>query len=107
MFESDSDETVIEGENPIFLKLQMRMLGTFKYLCMMPICTLEDSDNGLELAGHFHFNYGSTMEKATNRSGIPSMVDDDITEEEKLQTLCGVFSWAARMKNRIEVQACF
>ena len=48
-------------------------------------------DNGLELAGHFHFNYGSTMEKATNRSGIPSMVDDDITEEEKLQTLCGFF----------------
>ena len=65
--------------------------GNFKYLCMMPICTLEDSDNGLELAGHFHFNYGSTMEKATNRSGIPSMVDDDITEEEKLQTLCGFF----------------
>ena len=91
VFESDSDETVIEGEKSYLFETADEDAGNFKYLCMMPICTLEDSDNGLELAGHFHFNYGSTMEKATNRSGIPSMVDDDITEEEKLQTLCGFF----------------
>ena len=89
--DSDSDETVIEGEKSYLFEIADEDDGNFKYLCTMPICTLEDSDNGLELAGHFHFNYGSTMEKATNRSGIPSMVDDDITEEEKLQTLCGFF----------------
>lgn len=91
VFESDSDETVIEGEKSYLFETNDEDAGNFKYLCMMPICSLENTDNGLELADHFHFNYGSTMEKATNRSGIPSMVDDDITNEEKLQTLCGFF----------------
>lgn len=91
VFDSDSKETVIDGEKSYLFKTEDENAGNFKYLCMMPICSLEDSRDGIEMAGHFHFNYGSTIEKATNRSGIPSMVDDDITDTEKLHTLMGFF----------------
>ena len=92
VFESDSDETVIEGEKIlIFFETADEDAGNFKYLCMMPICTLEDSDNGLELAGHFHFNYGSTNGKSNKPQWDSIYVDDDITEEEKATDLMWIF----------------
>lgn len=91
VFDSDSEETVIDGEKSYLFQSKDENSGNFKYLCMMPICSLEGSQNGIDMASHFHFNYGSTIEKATNRSGIPSMVKDDITDVEKLQTLLGFF----------------
>ncbi len=91
VFEGDSDQTVFEGKKSYLFETADEGAGNFKYLCLMPRCPQKHTHDGLELANHFHFNYGSTIEKATNRSGFPSMLDDGITEKEKLQTLYGFF----------------
>ena len=63
---------------------------------MMPICSLEQTDSGIEMAEHFHFNYGNTIEQATNRSGIPTMVEDGISDAKKSETLITFFLGSAK-----------
>lgn len=91
VFDGNSNRTVITGQKSYLFETENKDAGNFKYLCIMPICSMEGNQNGLKLAEHFHFNYGFTIEKATNRSGIPTMIENDITSIEKQQTLLGFF----------------
>lgn len=84
-YEQDSEETVIEGEVS-YLFQSKKEAGRYSYICLMPICSMEKGD-GMEMLKHFHFNYGSTIEEATNRSGIPTMVEGGAEDLEKAETL--------------------
>lgn len=94
-FSEDSDRTVIEGAESYLYKSDEES-GRFNYICMMPICSLEQTDSGIEMAEHFHFNYGNTIEQATNRSGIPTMVEDGISDAKKSETLITFFLGSAK-----------
>lgn len=88
-FAKDSEETVIEGDVS-YLFQATEDAGRYSYLCLMPICTMEDVE-GMEMLDHFHFNFGATAEQATDRSGIPTMIEDTSEDAEKTETLLTFF----------------
>lgn len=90
MYDKDSDETVVEGGESYLFKAKDGE-SAYKYICLMPICDLESNDQGVKMASHFHFNYGNTIEKATDSSGIPTMVESNIDLNEKKETLLAFF----------------
>lgn len=89
-YDAKSDKTVIEGEKSYLLQAKEEA-GRFNYICIMPICSMEQGKEGMEMIQHFHFNYGANIEQATNRDGIPTMVENDAKDEEKVQTLLTFF----------------
>ena len=94
VYEKDSSNTVIEGEVSYLLQANEEA-GRFNYISIMPICYMEDSTNGMEMVEHFHFDYGSTPETATDRSGIPTMLRDNSTSDKKKETLLAFFLGSA------------
>lgn len=86
----NSKKTVIEGEKSYLLQSK-KQAGRYSYICIMPICSLEEN-GGNKMLKHFHFNYGRTIKEATNRSRIPTMVkstQDDMRKKETLVTFFG------------------
>lgn len=89
-YEEGSGQTVIEGEVSYLLQAE-RESGRYNYLCFMPICTMEENQKGMEMLKHFHFNYGATIEEATDRSGIPTMLEESSDSREKEETMLTFF----------------
>lgn len=89
-YDQNSDQTVIEGEVSYLLQAEEES-GRYNYLCFMPICTMEENQKGMEMLKHFHFNYGATIEKATDRSGIPTMLEGTSDVREKEETMMTFF----------------
>ncbi|WP_173472374.1 ZinT/AdcA family metal-binding protein [Eubacterium ruminantium] len=88
-YSEDSPETVIEGEVSYLLQAESYE-GRYSYICIMPICTMEEG-NGMKMLKHFHFNYGETVEQATDRSRIPTMIEKEDDEKKKAETLTTFF----------------
>lgn len=90
VFGPKSKRTVVDGEKSYLFKAEKKA-GRYEYLCMMPICTMEKNDMGIDMVSHFHFNYGSDIKTATDRSGIPTMVEDGVDDSAKSETLLAFF----------------
>lgn len=89
-FSKDSDGTVLNNDVTYVFMTNDKDAGFYKYICLMPLCTMESSKG--YIADHFHFSYGDSIERLTNFSNVPTMFTSDITEEEKLQSIITFFS---------------
>lgn len=89
-FAQDSAGTVLKGDVSYVFKTSDENAGFYKYICLMPMCTMESS-NGF-MADHFHFSYGDSIERLINFSNVPTMLDSSITEEQKQQSVITFFS---------------
>lgn len=89
-YDENSDQTVIEGEVSYLLQAE-RESGRYNYLCFMPICMMEENQKGMKMLKHFHFNYGATIEEATDRSGIPTLLEGTSDVREKEETMLTFF----------------
>ena len=98
LFSSESERTVIEGEKSYLFRADEEA-GRYNYICLMPICHMESSHSDFEMADHFHFNYGHDAETATNRSGIPTMLQGEINDTDKQQTLLQFFFGSTENNN--------
>ena len=89
-FSEDSAGTVLKGDVSYVFKTDDEDAGFYTYICLMPMCSMESSHGFM--ADHFHFSYGDSIERLTNFSNVPTMLDSSITEEQKQQSIITFFS---------------
>lgn len=89
-FAQDSAGTVLKGDVSYVFRTDDENAGFYKYICLMPMCTMESSSGFF--VDYFHFSYGDSIERLTNFSNVPTMLDGSITDEQKQQSIITFFS---------------
>lgn len=89
-FASDSEGTVLKGDVTYVFKTDDEDAGLYKYICFMPICSMEN--NGGYMTEHFHFKYGDSIDMLMNFSNIPTMMRADATEGQKNKSIITFFA---------------
>ncbi len=91
----DSDKTVISGQKSYLFKSLDEDSGLYNYFCIMKLCDEEkdDRNSSISMADHFHFSYGTSEDDIKDFVGIPTMIDSNISDAEKVNSMMIFFGF--------------